>query len=591
MSSRAPSAAPTLTGFTYVDLLGMGGFADVFQYEQLGLGRKVAVKVLLRGLGDGAQQSFEAEANVMAQLSNHPSIVSIYQAGAADDGRAYLVMEFCPPPHLAVRTRAKPLGVAKALEIGIQIAGAAETAHRLGILHRDIKPANILFTEYGRPALTDFGISATMGDPQASGMGMSVPWAPPEQLSGNAAMGPASDVYSLAATIWTTLTSHSPFEVAGGPNDAYAMSRRVRSDAVPPTGRQDVPESLERVLRTAMSKRPEMRYPSALEFARTLQGIQAELHQSITPLDVREETSHYDLGDEPSDTGTRISSFVVIDPDGPANLTGTGGVDQSVPGVTGQGMSGAGRFTQDRLTNPTGPSTLTAHGIGVTGSTGVSTSTGSAQPDNFVTELQTGRSDVGQPGVLQHGRGVAEARGPIEFTSLPIPEAPARPEADPSAGIAKSGSASSAVASSEAAPKRSNWWIFALAAVVLIAVAVIVGKSVLNKTPTAIRTTTPSATVQPADPVGVVVPIPTKLAAARHGSTIRFSWANPSPQPGDKFAYQVMDPTNPDGPTHLVTTTSVEVTPLVGNQTCLRVKLVRTSGHYSDWTGSECSNG
>src|SRR3546814_3529721 len=82
----------------------------------------------------------------MAQLANHPAIVSVYQAGTTLDGRPFLVMGHCPPPHLAARMRHKPLSVGKALDVTIQPCGAVETAHRLGILHRDIKLANILFT-------------------------------------------------------------------------------------------------------------------------------------------------------------------------------------------------------------------------------------------------------------------------------------------------------------------------------------------------------------------------------------------------------------------------------------------------------------
>ena len=180
MNARPASTPPDLPGFRFVNLVGMGGFADVFQYEQLGFNRTVAVKVMLHDLGEAAQKSFEAEANLMAKLSNHPSIVSVYNGGQAADGRPYLVMEYCPPPHLASRLKKSPLSVAKVLEIGIQIASAVEMAHRLGVLHRDIKPANILFTEYGRPALTDFGISVTTDRAQQGlGVGMSVPWAPP----------------------------------------------------------------------------------------------------------------------------------------------------------------------------------------------------------------------------------------------------------------------------------------------------------------------------------------------------------------------------------------------------------------------------
>src|SRR5690606_1169274 len=98
---RAPQAPPELPGFTYVDVLGSGGFADVFLYEQHLPRRRVAVKVLLtERISSGSVSEFTAEANVMAMLSTHPAIVTIYQAGVAADGRPYLVMEYCPKPNL-----------------------------------------------------------------------------------------------------------------------------------------------------------------------------------------------------------------------------------------------------------------------------------------------------------------------------------------------------------------------------------------------------------------------------------------------------------------------------------------------------------
>ena len=99
----------------------------------------------------------------MAQLSHHPSIVTIYHAAIAADGRPFLVMEYCSRPGLAERYRQERISVAEALRIGIRLASAVETAHRAGILHRDIKPANVLTTDFGWPALTDFGIAATTG--------------------------------------------------------------------------------------------------------------------------------------------------------------------------------------------------------------------------------------------------------------------------------------------------------------------------------------------------------------------------------------------------------------------------------------------
>src|SRR5690606_2078483 len=172
--TRAPSPPPELPGFIYLRPLGTGGFADVFLYEQQLPKREVAVKVLLADrLTAGAAEEFTNEANVMALLSTHPAIVTIYQAGVAGDGRPYLVMEYCPKPNLQIRTRKEPFSVAEALRVGVQVSGAVETAHRAGVLHRDIKPANILVTAYNRPALTDFGIASTAGsaaDGEAAGM-------------------------------------------------------------------------------------------------------------------------------------------------------------------------------------------------------------------------------------------------------------------------------------------------------------------------------------------------------------------------------------------------------------------------------------
>ena len=184
MSSKRPAAPPPrIPGFSYVSLLGSGGFSDVYLYEQDRPRRKVAVKVLLSGLKtEGARRRFESEANLMAQLSSHPFIVTIFEAEVTEDGHSYLAMEYCSRPSLDVRYRRQRFSVDEVLAVGIQVASAVETAHRAGIAHRDIKPANILVTDYNRPALTDFGISGTLGGDADEDAGMSIPWSPPEQF-------------------------------------------------------------------------------------------------------------------------------------------------------------------------------------------------------------------------------------------------------------------------------------------------------------------------------------------------------------------------------------------------------------------------
>jgi len=313
---RVPSSPPQLGGFDYVQLLGSGGFADVFLYQQHLPKRRVAVKVMLsEAVAEGGVEAFAAEANLMAQLSSHPAIVSIFEASVSPDGRPYLVMEYCSKPNLQARYRRQRLSVAEALRIGVQVAGAVETAHRAGILHRDIKPANILVTEYGRPALTDFGIAGTTGGGGESA-GMSIPWSPPESFAEGAPSAAQTDIWALGATVYTMLAGRSPFERPGGKNGAVDLIDRIQHDPLPTLGRADVPDSLYRVLATAMAKNPEGRHGTALEFAWALQRIQAEMSMSVTSVDVIDESVDEVEEDEGDDGRTRVRSVVSIDPNG-----------------------------------------------------------------------------------------------------------------------------------------------------------------------------------------------------------------------------------------------------------------------------------
>ncbi len=289
VSTGEASRPPQLPGFTYVRALGAGGSADVFLYQQRLPSRLVAVKVLLAArLSDEVRARFTDEANLMAQLSHHPSIVTVHHASVASDGRPYLVMEYCSQPGLAQRYRAERMSVAEVLRIGVRLASAVETAHRAGILHRDIKPANVLTTDFGWPALTDFGISATVGAPAANGapVGVSVPWAAPEMLADPPRADERSDVYCLGATLYSLLAGRSPFEVAGGANGAAELITRIERQPLAPVGRADVPDSLQRVLARAMGKHPDERFASALALGRALQQVEGELALPVTTLDL-----------------------------------------------------------------------------------------------------------------------------------------------------------------------------------------------------------------------------------------------------------------------------------------------------------------
>jgi hypothetical protein len=265
----------------YVRLLGQGGFADVFLYQQAFPSRRVAVKVLIPQFLDAeAIDRLYAEANAMAELSAHPNIVTIHTTGISEDGRPYLVMEYCPGPSLSPTRPGRAMPVAEALSIGVEIAGAVETAHRLGVLHRDIKPSNILVTSYGHHALTDFGIATTTaagGGSSAESGGVSVPYAPPEAFAPVAWSGPASDIWSLAATIYAMVAGRTPFEVPGQDNSANTLAERICRDPLPPLNQQGAADGLYRVLAAAMAKDPRDRYPTAAAFGQALRRLQQDL--------------------------------------------------------------------------------------------------------------------------------------------------------------------------------------------------------------------------------------------------------------------------------------------------------------------------
>ncbi|MET2011582.1 serine/threonine-protein kinase [Microbacterium chocolatum] len=288
MSTRLPSAPPILPGLTYVRPLGSGGFADVFLYEQDMPRRNVAVKVMPSDVRDPElRRMFNAEADVLAHLSAHPAIVTVYQAGISADGRPYIVMEYCPGS-LAQRYRLERLPVEEVLATGVRMAGALESAHRAGLVHRDVKPSNILITTFGAPVLADFGISSSLLRRDAEEvLAMSIPWSAPEVIAEQTAGTISSEVWSLGATVYSLLAGHSPFERRErGQNTKEQLRRRIARAAYTDIPRPDVPASLQVALATAMARDPGKRFASARAFAEALQRVQAELALSITRLEI-----------------------------------------------------------------------------------------------------------------------------------------------------------------------------------------------------------------------------------------------------------------------------------------------------------------
>ncbi|AWB93358.1 serine/threonine-protein kinase [Aeromicrobium chenweiae] len=332
---------PELDGFTFVRLIGHGGFADVYLYRQAVPARDVAVKVMHPFAGADTE-FFHAEANVMAQLSGHPSIVPIFQADVAADGRPYIVMEYCPAPSLGERYRTEQIPLPDVLEIGIKVSAAVETAHRAGILHRDIKPHNILTNAYGAPLLTDFGIAAATDDPETVETTLSVPWAPPEAFRGATVRDVRSDVYSLGATVYSLLAGRSPYQRDDRTNDPIAMGIRISTEPLRPTGRADVPATLEHVLARAMAKAVDDRYPSAFDFARALQQVQVDLGLPPTRIEVLDSSPGARRPVQVSDDLATVRAFTVTVPEGVPDV-GTRLNPRTSPTAAGSTRRRAGR--------------------------------------------------------------------------------------------------------------------------------------------------------------------------------------------------------------------------------------------------------
>jgi hypothetical protein len=250
----------SVPGYQIGDPLGRGGFGVVYRARQVTIDREVAIKVDTRViLDDRDQRRFLREVRAAGRLSGHPHVVEIYDAGVLPDSRPYIVMELCPGGSLASRGPMSPREVA---DIGQKIADALAAAHDLGVLHRDIKPGNILVKRYGTVALSDFGLAALMEagrDTSVTLEALTPAYAAPEQFH-LVPPTPQSDVYALAATLYTLLAGRPPRY----PHDReLSVPEIIRLHDAPITDLLGVPPQFMAVLRRGMAKDPAHRYPEA----------------------------------------------------------------------------------------------------------------------------------------------------------------------------------------------------------------------------------------------------------------------------------------------------------------------------------------
>ncbi|AHK36118.1 protein kinase/transcriptional regulator [Rhodococcus opacus PD630] len=280
--SGSVSAELAAAGFEDAQEIGRGGFGVVYRCRQVALDRIVAVKVLTADLDEQNRARFSREQHAAGRLTGHPNIVNVLHIDTTDNGRPFIVMPYYVQDSVDMWIRRHgPLPLEEALRLGVKMCGALETAHRLHILHRDVKPGNILFTDYGEPALTDFGIAhLTGGFETTSGVVTGSPaFTAPEVISGGTPTR-AADVYGLGATLFAALTGHAAFERRSG-EQVVAQFLRITVEPVPDPREHGIPEDVSAIIENAMSSDSRNR-PSAAELGRQLRTAQ---HSHGFPVD------------------------------------------------------------------------------------------------------------------------------------------------------------------------------------------------------------------------------------------------------------------------------------------------------------------
>ncbi|TWF93002.1 serine/threonine-protein kinase [Saccharopolyspora dendranthemae] len=243
--------------------IGSGAMGVVWECVDERLHRTVAVKQLLLqpGLDPGeaeeARQRAMREGRIAARLQ-HSNAISVYDV-AEDEGQPVLVMEYLPSTSLAaMMSDHGPLPPREVARIGAEVASALGAAHAAGVVHRDIKPGNILLGDNGQVKITDFGISRAQGDVQVTKTGMLA--GTPAYLSPDVAMGqeptPASDVFSLGATLYAAIEGHPPF---GLNENTLALLHAVAAGKIePPQQAGPMAQPLMAMMTARVQDRPDM---------------------------------------------------------------------------------------------------------------------------------------------------------------------------------------------------------------------------------------------------------------------------------------------------------------------------------------------
>ena len=260
--------------YTILRPIGKGGMGQVYEAEEIDNGRRIALKLLSRGIGDDEERDrFLREGQLAASLS-HPNCVYVF--GTTEiQGFPVIAMELAPAGTLKeLVVPGSPMPAAKAVDAMLQVIAGLDAAAAIGILHRDIKPSNCFVDRDGRVMVGDFGLSIGAGHHDDSGGTiMGTPgFASPEQLRGGK-LDVRSDIYAVGATLYYLLTGRAPFE---GP-DVMTVITRVSAETAPPVSlaRRDIPSRLNAIVAKCLAQSAAGRYESYAALAAALEPFRS----------------------------------------------------------------------------------------------------------------------------------------------------------------------------------------------------------------------------------------------------------------------------------------------------------------------------
>jgi predicted Ser/Thr protein kinase len=262
-------------------MIGSGQMGKVYRATNTTTNDKVAVKFLRKSFcrDQAAVSRFLQEARTVSRLQ-HDGIVRVDGVGQTPGGGYFIVMEYLDGPDLATLVAAGAVQISEAVKWTIQAAEAVGYLNEAGIIHCDLKPGNLVLDRRRNVRVTDFGLARSVDEESGTvdRIAGTAPYMAPEQVCAWwGKIGPQTDAYALGAVLYCLLTGRAPFE---GSTVTDVLSRVVSGTqpARPVALRPDIGEDLAAVVTKALTKAPEQRYHSALEFAAALRAIDRSSH-------------------------------------------------------------------------------------------------------------------------------------------------------------------------------------------------------------------------------------------------------------------------------------------------------------------------